>query len=62
MAEKPPATERRPLGTIEDVAVFLNVTPRHVHNLVRTRRIKAIKLGRCLRFDIDAIARQLSEE
>ena len=49
-----PSAERR-LISIDDLAVTLGVSVRHVRRLVSERRIPFHKWGRLLRFDIDEI-------
>jgi excisionase family DNA binding protein len=51
-----PSAERR-LISIDDLALTLGVSVRHVRRLVSERRIPFHKWGRLLRFDIDEINR-----
>lgn len=51
-----PLAERR-LISIDDLAVTLGVSVRHVRRLVSERRIPFHKWGRLLRFDADEVAR-----
>jgi excisionase family DNA binding protein len=39
-----------PLLTVEDVAAFLHVKPARVYEAVRQRRLRALRVGRLLRF------------
>jgi excisionase family DNA binding protein len=50
----PACGERRPAGallTLEDVAVRLGTSQRHVRRLADERRIPIVKVGRYVRFD-----------
>lgn len=49
-----PASHER-LLTIEEVAAYMQASPRHVANLVRRREIPFIKLGALTRFDLDSV-------
>jgi excisionase family DNA binding protein len=55
MAATPSRSADSPLLDIDDVAVVLSVTRRHVQRLVAERRIPFIKVGRFVRFDEGSI-------
>jgi excisionase family DNA binding protein len=48
------------LLTIEEVAAYMQASPRHVANLVRRREIPFIKLGALTRFDLDEVKAALA--
>lgn len=56
----PPSTST-PLATVADVAKFLSVSEHWVHRQVEHDRIPFFKVGRYLRFDLDALARWLPD-
>jgi excisionase family DNA binding protein len=49
-ADEPPANGQRILLTPTDVASFLQVKLPRVYELVRARRLRALRIGRQLRF------------
>ncbi len=51
-----------PLGRKRDVARLLDVTERHVDNLVKRGAIKPIYLGRSVRFDLAAVLESVKQE
>jgi excisionase family DNA binding protein len=65
MTDKPVTTQLRaaqdgagsPMLTVRDVAGFLGMSPRWVHERVRLREIPYYKFGAALRFDRDEIRR-----
>lgn len=50
-AQRPSGASLEALLKIEDVASFLNLSPRTVRRLVATRQLRCIRVGRALRFD-----------
>lgn len=48
-----------PLLTIQEVAIRLAVSDRHVRKLVAGKQLSAIKLGRSVRFDPDVLEREI---
>lgn len=47
------------MNTIEQTAIKLGVTPRHIRRLVSERRIKHYKVGKFIRIDDEQIAEYL---
>ncbi len=54
-----PVAELPNLLTIDQLAVHLGVTPRHVRRLISERRLPFLKVGRLVRFDPKGIAQWL---
>ncbi|MGP8206196.1 MAG: helix-turn-helix domain-containing protein [Acidimicrobiales bacterium] len=54
-----PVAELPNLLTIDQLAVHLGVTPRHVRRLISERRLPFLKVGRLVRFDPKDIAQWL---
>lgn len=48
------------MNTIEQTALILGVTPRHIRRLVSERRIKHYKVGKFIRIGNDQIAEYLA--
>ena len=46
-----PAREPMPLMPTSEVATFLGCSPKHVHNLIATRQLPAVKIGARYRVD-----------
>lgn len=49
------------LVTTKEVAAYLRITPRSVWNLKRDGVIPAIRVGRVVRYDLDAVLHRLEE-
>jgi excisionase family DNA binding protein len=47
------------LMTTRELASFLKFSERHIHNMVRSRRIPRLKLGSAVRFDPVAVMKAL---
>jgi excisionase family DNA binding protein len=52
----------KPLLTAEEMASILNITPRHLYDLRKEGKIPSIKLGRCIRFDVDRVLEEIVSE
>jgi predicted DNA-binding transcriptional regulator AlpA len=55
-------SQPRPLGRKRDVARILDVTERHVDNLIKKGVIKPIRLGRAVRFDLVGVLESVKQE
>ena len=55
-------TKPNPLARKRDVARFLDVTERHVENLVKKGIIQPIRLGRSVRFDLASVLESLKKQ
>jgi len=45
----------------EEAAKYLNISPRHLWTLTQRGEIPRIKMGRIVRYDIDALAQYVSQ-
>jgi excisionase family DNA binding protein len=52
---------RSQLLTVPQLAKELNCSRRHVINLTNKRLIPHIRLGRCVRYNVDAVQRALTK-
>jgi excisionase family DNA binding protein len=49
------------LLTTQELAEYLQASPRHVHNLRRRRQIPVTKIGRLTRYDLDKVKAALTK-
>lgn len=54
-----PAGDR--LLTTQELAEYLQASPRHVHNLRRRRQIPVTKVGKLTRYDLDKVKAALTK-
>lgn len=52
----------KPLLTAKDISEVLAIPLKEVYRLVRLRKLKAIRIGRRLRFTIDAVLQMIGGE
>lgn len=56
-----PKNPHEHLLTVDEVAAYMQASPRHVHNLVARRLIPVIKVGALTRFDLDQVKAALAK-